>query len=318
MKLLINFLIIVILFALSLFYWANTIKVTEPVVYHLLPGATITTVINDLEQRNFIRLGLFVHTATKFFDVYSNVKTGHYDITPNMSVMKLLSNFVSAKVATRNITLIEGKTALDYYQQLESNQALQSSGSFADTMQEAGIQPPYEGLFWPNTYQVNVGDSVASVLRRSNQILKKILAIEWQKRDKNIRFSHPQQALILASLIEKETAHNLEKAEIAGVFMRRLALGMRLQTDPSVVYALGKSYRGYLTRKNLHVDSPYNTYRNKGLPPTPIASVSITSLRGALHPALGDSLFFVSKKDGTHAFSRTYEEHKNNIKKYLK
>ncbi|VVM21564.1 FIG004453: protein YceG like [uncultured Gammaproteobacteria bacterium] len=119
-------------------------------------------------------------------------------------------------------------------------------------------------------------------------------------------------------MIEKETAHNAEKSKIASVFMRRLALGMRLQTDPSVVYALGKSYRGYLTRKDLSVNSPYNTYQNKGLPPTPVASVGLTSLRAALHPASGDSLFFVAKKDGTHAFARTYKEHKNNIKKYLK
>jgi UPF0755 protein len=106
--------------------------------------------------------------------------------------------------------------------------------------------------------------------------------------------------------------------KIAGVFMRRLVLGMRLQTDPSVIYALGKSYRGYLTRKDLRFNSPYNTYRNKGLPPTPIASVGMTSLRAALHPASGNNLFFVAKKDGTHAFAKTYDEHKRNIKKYLK
>lgn len=318
MKLVRNFFIIVILFVLSLLYWANTIKVTEPVVYHLPPGATIITVANDLEKKKIIRSRSFVHMAVKIFDSYANIKTGYYDITPDMSAMDLLSNFVSAKVATRNITLIEGKTAFDYYQQLEANQALRSNGSFKETMQVAGIKPPYEGVFWPNTYQVNVGDSVASVFKKSNQTLKGILAIEWRKRDKNLRLTSPEQALILASLIEKETAHNPEKSKIAGVFMRRLALGMRLQTDPTVVYALGKSYRGYLTRKDLRVDSPYNTYRNKGLPPTPIASVGSASLRAALHPASGNSLFFVSKKDGSHAFAQTYEEHKRNIKKYLK
>ncbi len=318
MKIIRNFLIAVTLFLLSLFYWANTIKVTEPMVYYLPPGATVTTVANDLEQQNIVRLGLFVRITAKIFHSYADIKTGYYDITPNMSVMDLLSDFILAKVAIRNITLIEGRTTLDYYQQLESNPALQSSGSFKETMQAAGIQPPYEGIFWPNTYQVNVGDSVASVFRKSNQILKGILAIEWEKRDKKLHFTHPKQALILASLIEKETAHNPEKSKIAGVFMRRLALGMRLQTDPTVVYALGQSYRGYLTHKDLRIDNPYNTYRNKGLPPTPIASVGIASLRAALHPASGDSLFFVAKKDGTHAFARTYKEHKNNIKKHLK
>lgn len=287
-------------------------------VYHIPSGVTITAISNNLEEQGIIRSSFFVRVMVKVFGSYSKLKSGYYDVVPNMSTMDLLDDFASATVATRNITLVEGKTTLDYYQQLESNKALKSNGSFAKTMQIAGIQAPYEGAFWPNTYRVEVGDSVASVFRKSNQTLRTILAIEWKKRDKNLRFHHPEQALILASLIEKETAHNAEKSKIASVFMRRLALGMRLQTDPSVVYALGKFYRGYLTRKDLSVNSPYNTYQNKGLPPTPVASVGLTSLRAALHPASGDSLFFVAKKDGTHAFARTYKEHKNNIKKYLK
>ena len=309
---------IIILLALGWIYWANAIKITKPIVYHIPQGVTITSIANNLEKQGIIRSSFFVRMMSKVSSSYSKLKSGYYDVTPNMSTMDLLDDFASATVATRNVTLVEGETALDYYQQLESNKALKSSGSFARTMQIAGIQPPYEGIFWPNTYRVEVGDSVASVFRKSNQILRGILAIEWKKRDKNLRFSSPNQALILASLIEKETAHNAEKSKIAGVFMRRLVLGMCLQTDPTVVYALGKSYRGHLTRKDLRVNSPYNTYRNKGLPPTPIASVGITSLRAALHPTLGDSLFFVAKKDSTHAFSGTYEEHKNNIKKYLK
>ncbi|VVM18903.1 FIG004453: protein YceG like [uncultured Gammaproteobacteria bacterium] len=311
-------LVVIIAFGLSLFYWANTLKVTEPMVYHIPSGVTITAISNNLEEQGIIRSSFFVRVMVKVFGSYSKLKSGYYDVVPNMSTMDLLDDFASATVATRNITLVEGKTTLDYYQQLESNKALKSNGSFAKTMQIAGIQAPYEGAFWPNTYRVEVGDSVASVFRKSNQTLRTILAIEWKKRDKNLRFHHPEQALILASLIEKETAHNAEKSKIASVFMRRLALGMRLQTDPSVVYALGKFYRGYLTRKDLSVNSPYNTYQNKGLPPTPVASVGLTSLRAALHPASGDSLFFVAKKDGTHAFARTYKEHKNNIKKYLK
>ena len=311
-------LIAIIVFGLSLFYWANSIKVIEPIVYHIPSGVSVTAIANNLEKQGIIRSSFFVRVMAKFFGSYSKLKSGYYDVVPNMSTIDLLDDFASATVATRNVTLVEGKTALDYYQQLESNKALKSNGSFVRTMQIAGIQPPYEGGFWPNTYRFEVGDSVASIFRKSNQILRGILAIEWKKRDKNLRFSSPEQALILASLIEKETAHNAEKSHIAGVFVRRLQRGMRLQTDPTVVYALGKSYRGYLTRKDLRVNSPYNTYRNHGLPPTPIASVGITSLRAALHPTLGDSLFFVAKKDGTHAFARTYEKHKNNIRKYLK
>ncbi|CAC9465837.1 FIG004453: protein YceG like [uncultured Gammaproteobacteria bacterium] len=311
-------LVVIIVFGLALFYWANTIKVTEPMVYHIPSGVTITAIANNLEEQGIIRSSFFVRVMVKVFGSYSKLKSGYYDVVPNMSTMDLLDDFASATVATRNVTLVEGKTAFDYYQQLESNQALKSNGSFVRTMQIAGIQAPYEGAFWPNTYRVEVGDSIASVFRKSNQTLRTILAIEWKKRDTSLHFSNPEQALILASLIEKETAYNAEKSKIAGVFMRRLVLGMRLQTDPSVIYALGKSYRGYLTRKDLRFNSPYNTYRNKGLPPTPIASVGMTSLRAALHPASGNNLFFVAKKDGTHAFAKTYDEHKRNIKKYLK
>jgi len=144
------------------------------------------------------------------------------------------------------------------------------------------------------------------------------LNTEWQGRAKNLNLKTAHEALVLASLIEKETAHNQEKSQIAGVFMRRLQKGMRLQTDPTVVYALGSRYRGSLSKQDLKVNSPYNTYRNKGLPPTAIGSVGQSSLHAAMHPAAGDTLYFVAKKDGTHAFAKTYKQHRLNIKKYLK
>ena len=308
---------IVAILALTWSYWANTIQVTEPMVYHLPQGANIVSTINDLEERGVIRSPFFIRTASKILGFDTKLKTGYYDIVPNMGVLDLLENFVSATVAERNITLIEGKTAHHYYQQLQDIKALKPSGSFANIMQLLNIKSPYEGVFWPDTYRIQYGDSVASIFHRSHQVMQRILATEWQKRDKNLQLKTPFQALILASLIEKETAHIAEKSQIAGVFMRRLKLGMRLQTDPTVVYALGKSYRGFLTRQDLKTNSPYNTYRNHGLPPTPISSVSITSLHAALHPASGNTLFFVAKKDGSHAFAKTYQQHRLNIKKYL-
>lgn len=299
-------------------YWANTIKTTHPTVYHLPQGANIVSVANNLEKRGVIRSSYFLRIVAKVFDLESELKSGYYDIAPNMSVMDLLNDFASATVAERNIVLIEGETVRHYYQQLQSIEALKSSGSLANTMRLAGVQAPYEGVFWPDTYRVRYGDSVASVFKRSHQIMQEILSSEWKNRDKTLRLKSASQALILASLIEKETAHNAEKSQIAGVFMRRLQIGMRLQTDPTVVYGLGEKYRGFLTRQDLKLNSPYNTYRNHGLPPTPISSVSITSLRAAMHPASGDTLFFVAKKNGTHAFAKTYQQHRHNIQKYLK
>jgi len=140
----------------------------------------------------------------------------------------------------------------------------------------------------------------------------------WKDRQKQLALRNIDEMLILASLIEKETANHEEKSQIAGVFLRRLKKGMRLQTDASIVYALGDKYTGKLTKKDLKVDSPYNTYKNHGLPPGPISSVGAESLYAASHPDSSKSLYFVSKRDGTHAFANTYKDHQKNINKYLK
>ena len=299
-------------------YWANMIKTVESFVYQLPKGANITSTAEDLKSYGLIHSSYFLVTAAKALDLELKLKSGYYDIHPNMGVIELLGNFSAAKVANRNITLIEGETVSHYYQQLLNTKSLESSGSLNETMRLAGIKKPYEGYFWPDTYQINYGDSIASVFKRAHQMMQEKLSIEWQGRDKELNLKSADEALVLASLIEKETAHNEEKSKIAGVFMRRLKKGMRLQTDPSVVYALGSRYQGSLNKQDLKFDSPYNTYRHKGLPPTAIGSVGQTSLRAAMHPAPGDTLYFVAKKDGSHAFAKTYKQHRLNIKKYLK
>ena len=308
----------VVVLILAWAYWANMIKTVESFVYQLPKGANITSTAEDLKSYGLIHSSYFLVTAAKALDLESKLKSGYYDIHPNMGVIELLGNFSAAKVANRNITLIEGETVSHYYQQLLNTKSLESSGSLNETMRLAGIKKPYEGYFWPDTYQINYGDSIASVFKRAHQMMQEKLSIEWQGRDKALNLKNADEALVLASLIEKETAHNEEKSKIAGVFMRRLKKGMRLQTDPSVVYALGSRYQGSLNKQDLKFDSPYNTYRHKGLPPTAIGSVGQTSLRAAMHPAPGDTLYFVAKKDGSHAFAKTYKQHRLNIKKYLK
>jgi len=308
--------IVVLVMAWS--YWANSIKTVESFVYQLPKGANIYSTANDLKRYGLINSSFFVVNIAKVLGFESKLKSGYYDIRPGMGVIELLGDFSSAKVANRDVTLIEGETVSQYYQQLLSVKSLKSSGSLDETMRLAGINKPYEGYFWPDTYQVNYGDSIASVFKRANQIMRQKLDQAWQDRDKTLDLKSADDALILASLIEKETAHNKEKSKIAGVFMRRLKKGMRLQTDPSVVYALGNQYKGSLSKKDLKFDSPYNTYRHKGLPPSAIGSVGQSSLHAAMHPASGDTLFFVAKKDGSHAFAKTYQQHRWNIKKYLK
>jgi len=309
-------LIIALILAWS--YWANTIKTVESFVYHLPKGANIFSTADNLKRYGLIHSNYFVVTAAKIFGHESKLKSGYYDVHPNMSVLELLSDFSSAKVANRNITLIEGETVRYYYQQLLNSKALKSSESFDETMRLVGVKKPYEGYFWPDTYQVNYGDSIVSVLGRAHLILQEKLSRAWENRANDLPLSNANQALVLASLIEMETADATEKAKISGVFINRLAKNMRLQTDPTVVYALGGAYTGKLSKQDLRIKNPYNTYRNKGLPPGPIGSVGASSLNAAMHPLKSDYLYFVAKKDGSHAFAKTYKQHRLNIKKYLK
>lgn len=309
--------LLALLMSVWAFYLVKDVKVNQPVVYQISSGATISKVSYELKNLGYINSATYVLLLAKVLNFDEQLKRGYYQLTPNMSVHNLLQDFVSGSVTTRKTTLVEGQTISDYYQQLSQNNALKSNGDFDKTLKLTNVQPPYEGYFWADTYQIDYGDSVLSVLKRAHRIMQHKLGLAWQNAAKNLPLKNAYQALILASLIEKETAHNAEKPRIAGVFIRRLQLGMRLQTDPTVVYALGDKYRGSLSRQDLKFDSPYNTYKYEGLPPSPIASVSQTSLDAAMHPADGDDLYFVAKKDGTHAFAKTYQQHRLNIKKWL-
>jgi hypothetical protein len=194
-KIMKNFLTIVAIFALTWSYWANTLKITEPTVYHLPQGANIISTVNNLEERGVIRSPFFMRIAAKVLGFDTKLKSGYYDIVPNMSALDLLENFVSATVANRNITLIEGKTVRHYYQQLQDIKMLKPSGTFVNIMHLLGIKSPYEGIFWPDTYRVQYGDSVASVFHRSHQTMQRILAAKWKNRDKTIFFGDKKQGI---------------------------------------------------------------------------------------------------------------------------
>ena len=300
------------------FVWANKINTVEPTVYQVPQGATIHSTADNLKRYGLVNSAQFVVWTAKLLGVDNSLKSGYYDIDINASVLSLLNDFSKAQVATRKITLVEGQTVQSYYQLLSQHPALTSSNSLKQVLQKTNAQAPYDGKFWPDSYQVNYADSVLSVFNRAHALLQEKLSNAWKNRAKDLPLKSADQALVLASLIERETANNAEKARISGVFINRLKKNMRLQTDPTVVYALGDAYRGKLTKQDLWFKSPYNTYRHKGLPPGPIGSVGQESLKAAMHPLKSDYLYFVSKKDGTHAFAKTYKQHLININKYLK
>ena len=286
-------------------------------VFQVESGSSISDVAEELSDKRLIKSKLFFKSLSKFLGANKKLKSGYYQISPNMSILAFLDNISNGSVLTTKVTLIEGKTIKYYFEQLSLDPSLESKGSLEDVMQSIGVKAPYDGWFFPETYNFNYGESVENVLRRSYKEMQKKVSDLWINRDKGLPLKSPYDAIILASLIENETALDNEKTLISGVFIRRINEGMRLQADPTVIYALGDTYTPPLKKADLKIDSLYNTYRNKGLPPGAISSVSYQSLYAALHPEKGNDLYFVSKKDGSHAFAPSYKEHKENIKKYL-
>jgi len=286
-------------------------------VFQVESGSSISDVAKELSDKRLIKSKLFFKSLSKFLGANKKLKSGYYQISPDMSILAFLDNISNGSVLTTKVTLIEGKTIKYYFEQLSLDPSLESKGSLEDVMQSIGVKAPYDGWFFPETYNFNYGESVENVLRRSYKEMQQKVSDLWINRDKGLPLKSPYDAIILASLIENETALDNEKTLISGVFIRRINEGMRLQADPTVIYALGDTYTPPLKKADLKIDSLYNTYRNKGLPPGAISSVSYQSLYAALHPKKGSDLYFVSKKDGSHAFAPSYKEHKENIKKYL-
>ena len=306
---------------LIFFAWVLTSKdiiANKPQIFQVEPGSSIGQVAQELSDQNIIKSKRFFTSLSRLLNANKKLKSGYYEIKPDSSVLNFINQISNGESLKTKVTLIEGKTIGYYFEQLNNNPSITPNESLESVMNSIGVKKPYDGWFYPETYIFNYGESIENVLKKSHETMKFKLMELWEDRDKSVPLDSPYQAIILASLIEKETALDFEKPMISSVFIGRLNSNMRLQTDPTVIYALGDQYTPPLTRSDLQFDHPYNTYRNKGLPPGAISSVGYQSLFAALHPAKGNDLYFVSKKDGSHAFAKTYDEHKENIKKYLK
>jgi len=312
--------IIALLLLLLVIAWIFTSKdilVNQAQIFQVKSGSTMGEVAQELSDRNIIKSKRFFIGLSKLLNANKKLKSGYYEVSPDTSVFAFIEQITKGNVLKTKVTLIEGKTIQHYFDQLSKDPSIISKASIEKVMDSIGLKKPYEGWFYPETYIFNYGESIENVLKKSHETMKSKLSDLWEKRDKSIPLDSPYEAIILASLIENETALDYEKPLISSVFIGRLNLNMRLQTDPTVIYALGEQYTAPLTRSDLKFDHPYNTYRNKGLPPGAISSVGYQSLYSALNPAKGNDLYFVSKKDGSHAFASTYDKHKENIKKYL-
>ena len=261
------------------------------------------------------------------FRVYSvinkrdvTIKAGEYTLVNTDSIPELVDLLEQGKVIQYSITLIEGKTFKEYRALLESQKLLVdeiAALSDRDLMRALGaIGKKPEGLFAPQTYYFQKGDTDFDVLEQAYQRQSTLLADIWAKRANDVEVESEYQLLTLASIIEKETGAAIERPMISGVFNNRLRIGMKLQTDPTVIYGMGEQYDGNIRRKDLRTDTEYNTYTRYGLPPTPIAMPGEAAILAAANPEVTEALYFVGKGDGTHYFSKNLREHNNAVIKY--
>ena len=254
----------------------------------------------------------------------ARMHVGEYALEPGMSPRTLLQRMREGRVVSYRFTIVEGWNMRELRAAMaRATPLVQSIGELDDAalmekLGRAGVHP--EGRFLPETYVYTRGDSDLDVLRRANEALERALQAAWDARAPDLPLENAEQALVLASIIEKETGIAEERARIGGVFVRRLQRGMRLQTDPTVIYGMGSRYDGNIRRADLLADTPYNTYTRDGLPPTPIAMAGVAALQAATRPAGGEELYFVAVGDGSgrHVFSRTLDEHNAAVRQYVR
>jgi UPF0755 protein len=304
------------------YHWLNQplVLVAQTVDLSIEPGDSAREVASDV-----VAAGVAVHPALLYawFRVSGDsrqIKAGSYELEQGVTPRTLLGKLVRGEEALRSVTLVEGWTfrqvreALQKADQLKSQTRALSNDTIMQQLGMAGTAA--EGRFFPDTYTYAKGSSDLAVLQRAARAMDKKLAAAWEKRSTQSPLQSPEQALVLASIVEKETGRASDRPMIASVFSNRLAIGMRLQTDPTVIYGLGESFDGNLRKADLLADTPWNTYTRAGLPPTPIAMPGKASLLAAVQPATSKALYFVARGDGSSVFSATLDEHNRAVNKY--
>ena len=298
---------------------ALTIKQDE-IVFDIAPGSHIRSIAKDLSEQNLIEDKWLFIILAKVDGVSTQIKAGEYQIKRGTSAQELLHIFVKGKAVQYSQSIIEGRSFSEMRLDIAQNNKLKHTlvnKTGAEIMAELGSpELHFEGQFLPDTYAFPKGSSDLDFYKRAHQAMQTALKKEWEGRDKGLPLKTPYEALILASIIEKETGVAFERPLIAAAFITRLRKNMKLQTDPTIIYGMGDNYDGDIRYKDLREDTPYNTYVHKGLTPTPIAMPGLLSIQAALHPAKSDAIYFVSKGDGTHYFSKTLKEHNAAVRKY--
>ncbi|NUT74590.1 endolytic transglycosylase MltG [Pseudomonas sp. C1C7] len=296
------------------------LNITQEELLDVPKGTTPNRTLLRLEADGLIKDAFWLRVYWRFNLPKQPLHSGEYRMVPGMTMEGLIDLWKRGEMVQYSVTLVEGwnfrqvRAALAKEEKLEHTLDSLSDTQVMDKLGHAGIFP--EGRFFPDTYRFVRGMTDVELLKTAYDRLDEVLAKEWNQRSADVPYTEPYQALIMASLVEKETGVPQERGQIAGVFVRRMAMGMLLQTDPTVIYGLGDRYSGKLTRAHLKEPTPYNTYVIAGLPPTPIAMVGREAIHAALNPVAGNSLYFVARGDGSHVFSDDLDAHNNAVREF--
>ncbi len=297
---------------------------TEPVDILIQHGDTLETVANELEETGIVKRAWPFAWLARYREKGEKIKAGEYRFEGEVSLTGVLDKLVEGSVITYAVQLREGARLEEYLVLLRNTEKLVNDldgvtpRNIVDQLELRTTATHGEGLFYPDTYQYRRGESASSVLQSAFDLMNQELSLAWFSASDDIQVATKYELLTVASLVERESHIQADRVRVSGVIHRRLALDMYLQIDPTVIYALGEDFRGRLRRRDLRMDSPYNTYRVKGLPPTPICAASREAIRAAANPAPGKELYFVSRGDGTSQFSETLSEHNQAVARYIR
>ena len=307
----------------GLFYWANEPLIEvggKPIEFTIQAGSGVRSAMRQVNQAGVPAEPLLLEVLARGSGRANRIKAGSYRLTAGNSPLALLQMLVRGDTIQESITIIEGWTFSQMRALLSKHEGLKKDAlALEDTqlLARLGVDYPYaEGLFYPDTYKFSRGSSDLQIFEQAHGRLKKMLEEEWAKRVEDLPYKTPYEALIMASIIEKETGKPSERDRIAAVFVNRLKRGMLLQTDPTVIYGMGANFDGNIRKQDLLTDTPYNTYKRVGLPPSPIALPGRAALQAALNPAKTNDLYFVARGDGTSQFSENLADHNKAVNQY--
>lgn len=312
------------LYATTHYKLAQETLLSKPILLTIKNGTSFNAFSKLLVKDKVIDTRFWLRNFVRFDKSYAMIKAGTYQLSPEQSLSDILSMIVAGNEHQFSITFVEGTTLKQWLtmlsehphvkKTLDSNNLSNAYTVVSDLLSLDRSHP--EGVFFPDTYKFTNNTKDMELLRRAHFRMQSVLNVEWDNRAAGLPYEHPYQALIMASIIEKESGQHSELAQISSVFVNRLNEGMRLQTDPTVIYGLGERYQGDIKRKHLREKTAYNTYRIDGLPPTPIAMPGKASIKAALNPAASDYFYFVSDGQGKHIFSTNLKDHNKAVRKY--